>query len=173
MRFFDASFSNLDPDGSRAVWRDYVSRHLPRISSRLPHAFREFVDSATSGTPGLNVHDGLLVEFAGDIPAGRAVLVLYVGDQQIGYHQLSLTFVGALRLPSLLPQVREIARRRVEFLHDEADLSESGLPAYRLSHTGSTQPLEFLFTDFAYSVRKLATRINLASTPSTVREILE
>ncbi len=127
MKFFSrewASGEMCDSEGDEMIVA--YERHIDHVATRLPASARCLARE-------LNLHDGLIRRVTYD-KAGRELrLELRCGDNQLGYFDLDLTYLGAILDRSDVAVLREVARdAETELWYDEVDLAEEGMFLHRM-----------------------------------------
>lgn len=138
MRWFTAPTDTADDDVVARQVGAYRA-HLETIEPRLP---RELLALATD--PRMSLHDGRFRQVVVDRARASLTMTIGCGDLQIGYRELTLTFLDALIVPDDLQRLAAAVgaefrsndwhrgRSVTEILDQEVDLLPDGRFALRL-----------------------------------------
>jgi hypothetical protein len=167
MRFFTSRWhgGEISDAESDAVVTAYKA-HIGSIAEQLPPALREYSQR-------LSIHDALLQSCRIDDAGGTLELTLIVGDREVGYSDLRLSYGGVALAHADRQALSMIARNpEAEALYDEIDLSRDGAFIHRWLWWPYTE-VDIQFAGFAYAVtprprdRALEGEARAGSTPES------
>jgi hypothetical protein len=151
LKFFTKEWLRGERDDEElyAAYSEYQA-HLKTIRDSLTTVLRTLFS--------YRLHDGLVKTVNRRIPENELFVTLIIGDLQVGYQRLDLTYRNAeLTQSDLEMLVRASRTEKIEILEDEWDLSDSRKFIHRLIFS-THQEIEIAFDDINYQAFPLEDR---------------
>lgn len=153
MKYFTRSWARgeLTPEESEETRRAYWS-HVESLVGRLPRAVAELATS-------VDLHDAIIRRVSVDRRAAGLRIELRCGDQQVGYFDAVLRYLGVPLEETDLASLEDRARDpRTEVLCDEVDIDGDGHLCHRFLFWPDGE-LEIRFASLALSRLKKDRRV--------------
>ena len=144
MRFFTREWcrGDLEDEDAERIPELYAE-HLRALRDRLPPRVLRFSEE-------INLHDGLVRDLSLDEKAGTLRVRIRAGDQQVGYYDVDLLYLGVVLDPRTVPILEKVRRdARYELLYDELDADESPQVVHRLIFSPEDE-VEIRFRDLSW-----------------------
>ena len=147
MKYFTSEWRNGDMSDLEVERVRANYRHLQaRIAPLLPFNAQEL-------STAVNLHDGLVVQFALSRKKSEFVIRLICGDLQTGYYDMTLRYIGALTKTMDTAALRAIAAdRNSQLLYDEIDIDGNGFIHHNMSFYPKGE-IEVVFKDVSITKR--------------------
>ena len=151
MKFFTKEWlsGERDDEEPHAAYSEYQA-HLNTIRDSFTTALKTLFS--------YRLHDGLVKVVKRRIPENEPFVTLVIGDLQVGYQRLDLTYCNAeLTQSDLEMLVRASRTEKIEILEDEWDLSDARKFTHRLIFS-TCQEIEIAFDEISYEASPLVDR---------------
>ncbi|WP_155826387.1 hypothetical protein [Leptospira alstonii] len=144
MKFFTKKWASgeLSDEEAQEVPELY-QKHLDGIIPELAFSVRALA-------LGISLHDGLVQKF--QKRGHNLEIVIIVGDLQVGYQTLKLTYISGKLLASKAMHEKLKKKNAVEIIYDEIDIGAKAGFIHRIL-TSSRRHFEIQFTDLRISLK--------------------